>query len=229
MDLSAKKNHRATLRNLSEIPLLIRRIKADSGNPLTRFCLLLGLHTFVRSSEIRFARWSEIDFENKQWVIPATRSVVEGVKHSDRGAKMKTEHLVPLSSQAMEILKQVHQYSGNCDFVFPSPKNKKSFISENTPNDALRRMGYKKEEISFHGFRALARSALGEMSLFSKDALEKQMSHQERDDTVGAYTHIAEYMEERIDIMGVWSDWLSAIERDEYITPHNYGKSVRVS
>ncbi len=229
MDLSAKKSHRATFKTFSEIPQLIRRIKADSGNPLTRLCLLLTLHTFVRSSEIRYARWSEINFENKQWVIPATRTAVEGVKHADRGAKMKTEHFVPLSSQALEILKQVHQYSGNCDFVFPSPNNKRNFISENTPNDALRRMGYAKEEISFHGFRALARSALGEMSIFSRDALEKQMSHQERDDTVGAYTHVAEYLEERKQIMKVWSDWLDYIENHDYLTPHEYSEKYRTN
>lgn len=229
MDLSAKKSHRATFRTFSEIPQLIRRIKADSGNPLTRLCLLLTLHTFVRSSEIRYARWSEINFEKKQWIIPATRTVIEGIKHSDRGAKMKTEHFVPLSSQVLEILQQVHQYSGSCDFVFPSPNNKRNFISENTPNDALRRMGYAKEEISLHGFRALARSALGEMSLFSRDALEKQMSHQERDDTVGAYTHVAEYLEERKQIMKVWSDWLDYIENHDYLTPHEYSKHYRTN
>ncbi|MEQ1067701.1 integrase arm-type DNA-binding domain-containing protein [Acinetobacter sp. XH1741] len=211
MDLSARKSHRATFRSLDLIPQLIRRIKADSGNPLTKLCLLLGLHTFLRSSEIRFARWNEIDLEMKVWRIPSSRTLIEGVKHSDRGAKMKVEHLVPLSEQSIEILKQIYQYSGSYDFVFPSPNNKRNFISENTPNDALRRMGYSKDEISFHGFRALARSALGEMSMFSRDALEKQMSHQERNETVGAYTHIAEYLEEREKIMQVWSDWLSAI------------------
>lgn len=228
MDLSARKNHRATFRSLDQIPQLIRRIKADSGNPLTKLCLLLGLHTFLRSSEMRFARWHEIDLEMKVWKIPPSRQLIEGVKHSDRGAKMKVEHLIPLSEQSIQILKQIYQYSGSCDFVFPSPNNKRNFISENTPNDALRRMGYSKEEISFHGFRALARSALGEMSMFSRDALEKQMSHQERNETVGAYTHIAEYLEEREKIMQVWSDWLSAIENGNYISPHEYGRRLRV-
>lgn len=228
MDLSARKNHRATFRSLDLIPQLIRRIKADSGNPLTKLCLLLGLHTFLRSSEIRFARWNEIDFEAEIWRIPPRRRLIKGVKHSDRGAKMKEEHLVPLSKQSIEILEQVYKYSGDCDFVFPSPNNKHIFISENTPNDALRRMGYAKEEISFHGFRALARSALGEMSIFSRDALEKQMSHQERNETVGAYTHIAEYLEEREKIMQVWSDWLSVIENGDYVSPHEYGRNLRL-
>lgn len=227
MDLSGKKNHRATLKSLDQIPNLIKNIKADTGHPLVKLCLLLTLHTFVRSSEIRFARWKEIDFANSEWLIPATRQIVEGRKHSDRGAKMKTDHLVPLSGQAIIILKQVHTYSGNCDFVFPSPYDKSNFISENTPNDALRRMGYASNEISLHGFRTLARSALGEMKLFSREALEMQMSHQERDDTVIAYTHVAQYVEERKEIMTAWSSWLELIENSGYVKPYEYGKTIK--
>ncbi|MCH7387097.1 integrase arm-type DNA-binding domain-containing protein [Acinetobacter modestus] len=224
MDLSAKKNHRATFKNLESIPEMIRKIKADSGSSLTKLFLQFALHTFARSSELRFARWSEIDFGKKQWVIPATREFVEGSKHSSRGAKMRDNHIVPLSPQAITLLEQIHEYSGSCDKIFPSPNNKSNFLSENTPNDALRRMGYSKEEISLHGFRSLARSALGEMGIFQRDALEKQMSHQERNNTVGAYTHIAEYIEERIKIMDAWSNWLDTIQQKAYITPYDYAR-----
>lgn len=228
MDLSAKRNHRATFKSLDRVPELIRRIKEDTGHPLTKLCLLVALHTFLRSSEIRFARWDEIDFERKQWTVPPVRDLIAGIKHSNRGAKMKESHLVPLSPQAIEVLKKVHQYSGNCAFVFPSPNNHQNFISENTPNDALRRMGYDtNKDICIHGFRAIARSALGEMSLFSRDALEKQMSHQERNDTVGAYTHIAEYLEEREKIMNVWSNWLEEIETNVYIKPYEYANRIK--
>jgi len=224
MDLSAKKSHRATFKELESIPELMRRIKADNGRSLTKLFLQFALHTFARSSELRFARWSEVNFDKKQWVIPATRENIEGIKHSYRGAKMKSNHVVPLSPQAIILLQQIQEYSGNCDKVFPSLNDKDNFLSENTPNDALRRMGYSKEEISLHGFRALARSALGEMSVFQKDALEKQMSHEERDNTVGAYTHIAQYIEERIKIMNAWSDWLETIEQKAYITPYDYAQ-----
>lgn len=226
MDLSAKKGHRATLRSLDQIPLLIKRIKSDTGHPLTKLCLLLTLHIFIRSSEIRFARWAEIDFEKRVWTLPELREEVKGVKNSTRGAKMKAPHIIPLSNRAIELLKQVKVYSGNCDFVFPS-QNKKSFISENTPNQALRRMGYAKDELSLHGFRTLARSSLGEMSLFARDALEKQMSHMERNSTVDAYTHIAEYLEERKKMMDVWSDWLERIEIKEYMKPYEYGEEIK--
>ncbi|AXY61116.1 tyrosine-type recombinase/integrase [Acinetobacter sp. WCHAc010052] len=224
MDLSAKKNNRATFKSLEPIPELIRRIKADTGHSITKLFLQFALHTFARSSELRFARWSEIDFDRKQWVIPANREFVEGSKHSSRGAKMRDNHIVPLSPQSIILLEQIREYSGSCDKIFPSPNNKSNFLSENTPNDALRRMGYSKEEISLHGFRALARSALGEMGIFQRDALEKQMSHQERNNTVGAYTHIAEYIEERIKIMNAWSNWLDTIQEKAYITPYDYAR-----
>ncbi|MGQ4612499.1 tyrosine-type recombinase/integrase [Acinetobacter junii] len=229
MDLSADTKHRATLKDLDRIPQLIKRIKADTGHPITKLCLLLALHTSARSSEIRFARWSEIDFDKKEWVIPAQRELANDVKHSDRGAKMKIAHLVPLSNQVIQLFKELHQYTGNGDFVLPSPRNPNIFLSENAPNQALQRMGYAKDELSLHGFRALARSALGEMSIFSKEALEKQMSHKEKNAVVDAYTHIAEYLEERQKIMDVWSNWLDLIESSEYVTPFRYGKSIKNS
>lgn len=231
MDLSAKTGHRATFKQgeLDRIPLLIRRIKADTGHPLTKLCMLLTLHIFIRSSEIRFARWQEIDFKKQQWKIPASRELIAGVKHSDRGAKMKVDHIIPLSPQATEILKQAHALSGHGDFVFPSPSDDNNFLCENTPNKALRRMGYTKDELCLHGFRALARSVLGEMSIFSRESLEKQMSHKESDAVVDAYTHISEYLEERKLMMTVWSNWLETVENGEYITPYNYGKLIKAN
>lgn len=229
LDLSAVKKHRATFESLDEIPNLIRGINADTGHFLTKNCLRIILHTFLRSSEVRYARWSEIDFDKKEWRIPARRNLIQGIKYSNRGAKSKREHLVPLSPQVIKILKEIHTYSGNCEHIFPSPYNKNNFLSEKAPNDALRRMGYEKGEICLHGFRALARSSLAEMGLFQKDALEKQMSHVEENDTVGAYTHIAEYLEERKKIMSVWSDWLVEVEANRYISPHDYAQKKYVT
>lgn len=231
MDLSKVEKHRATFKagQLNRIPSLIQSIKQDGGHPLTKLCLLLALHTFLRSSEIRFSRWTEIDFNKKEWVIPATRELSEGCKHSDRGAKMRINHTVPLSRQVMGLLEQVYEYSSGSPFVFPSPSDQNKFISENTPVKALRRMGYDKEEMSFHGFRAIARSALAEMSLFAREVLEKQMSHKESDNTVDAYTHIAEYMDERKKVMQVWSDWLERIEMGDYISPYDYGLLMKQS
>lgn len=229
LDLSAPKKHRATFESLDEIPNLIKGINQDTGHFLTKSCLKLILHTFLRSSEVRYARWTEIDFKKKEWRVPARRNLIQGIKYSNRGAKSKREHLVPLSAQAIKILQEIHVYSGNCEHVFPSPYDKKNFLSGEAPNHALRRMGYGKGEICLHGFRTLARSALAEMGLFQRDALEKQMSHIEENDTVGAYTHIAEYLEERKKIMSVWSDWLAEVETNSYISPHDYAHKKYVT
>ncbi|MHA3097383.1 tyrosine-type recombinase/integrase [Acinetobacter brisouii] len=222
LDLSAPKNHRPAL-PLQKLPELIRRIKADTGYVLTKLCLELSLHIFIRSSELRFARWSEIDLVKKQWVLPGKRTHVNGIKHSDRGAKMREPHIVPLSNQAVEILCQVKNLGGSSELVFPSSYNGAAFLSENTFNAALRRMGYDtQKEVCFHGFRAMARSALGECGLFQRDAIEKQMSHQERNDIVGAYTHVAEYLYERKRMMQWWSQYLIDIEGRGYVSPYEY-------
>lgn len=225
LDLSAPKNHRPAL-PLQRLPELMQRIKADTGYVLTKLCLQLSLHIFIRSSELRFARWNEIDLVKKQWVLPAKRNQVNGIKHSDRGAKMREPHIVPLSDQVVEMLLQVKKLGDSSELVFPSSFNGTSFFSENTFNGALRRMGYDtQKELCFHGFRAMARSALGECGLFQRDAIEKQMSHQERNDVVGAYTHVAEYMHERKQMMDWWSQYLVDIEAQGFIAPYTYANS----
>jgi len=154
-----KKKHYPQLKH-DRIPELLQRIdNYKRGAPLTRLCTLLSLHVFSRSSEVRFARWSEINFDKQQWVIPANRTAVKGVRYSDRGAKMKEEHLVPLSPHAIAILRQIQQYSGNYENVFPSRDDPKKFISENTVNKALQNMGYDTQvDVCGHGFRGMAHS-----------------------------------------------------------------------
>lgn len=222
LDLSAPKQHRPAL-PLERLPELIKRIKSDTGQSLTKLCLELSLHIFIRSSELRFARWNEIDLTKKQWILPAKRSQVNGVKHSDRGAKMREPHIIPLSDQVVALLRKVKMLGRSSELVFPSSNNSTAFVSENTFNTALRRMGYNtQQEICFHGFRAMARSALGECGLFQRDAIEKQMSHQERNNVVGAYTHVAEYLQERKRMMDWWSQYLVDIENKSYIAPYGY-------
>lgn len=222
LDLSAPKNHRAAL-PLQRLPELLRRIKADTGDEMTRLCLELSLHIFIRSSELRFARWDEIDLAKQQWILPVKRVAVNGAKHSDRGAKMKEPHIIPLSNQVVELLKKVQLLRLSSEIVFPSSFVGTAFLSENVFNLALRRMGYDtQKDVCFHGFRAMARSALGESGLFQRDAIEKQMSHQERNDVVGAYTHVAEYLQERKRMMQWWSQYLVDIEAKSYISPYSY-------
>ena len=211
---------------LERLPELLERIGAyHQGRELTRHAVLLMLHVFIRSSELRFARWSEIDFTNRVWTIPATREPIIGVRYSGRGAKMRMPHIVPLSEQSIAILKQIKDLTGNNELIFPGDHNPYKPMCENTVNKALRVMGYDtKKDICGHGFRAMACSALMESGLWAKDAVERQMSHQERNTVRMAYIHKAEHLEARKAMMQWWSDYLEAC-RESYAPPYTIGKN----
>ncbi|MEQ4924152.1 tyrosine-type recombinase/integrase [Proteus hauseri] len=220
---TGKRVHRAAL-ELKRLPEFLQRIDDYKGRPLTKLAVKLTLLVFIRSSELRFARWDEIDFENAMWTIPAEREVIEGVKHSHRGSKMRTTHLVPLSRQAIEILKQIYQFSGNHELIFIGDHNPRKPMSENTVNNALRVMGYDtKTEVCGHGFRTMACSSLIESGLWSKDAVERQMSHQERNSVRAAYIHKAEHIEERRLMVQWWADYLD-VNRQKEISPFSFAK-----
>ncbi|QLN91238.1 integrase arm-type DNA-binding domain-containing protein [Citrobacter freundii] len=221
---SSNRVHRPAL-ELKRLPELLRRIDGYTGRPLTRLAVELTLLIFIRSSELRFARWSEIDFDTAMWTIPAEREAIEGVKHSQRGSKMRTPHLVPLSRQALEILKQVHKFSGDRDFVFVGDHNPRKPMSENTVNKALRVMGYDtKVEVCGHGFRTMACSSLIESGLWSRDAVERQMSHMERNSVRAAYIHKAEHLDERRLMLQWWADYLESLKY-KLMTPFDYAKA----
>ncbi len=223
---TGKRVHRAAL-ELKRLPEFLQRIDDYKGRPLTKLAVKLTLLVFIRSSELRFARWDEIDFDNAMWTIPAEREAIEGVKHSHRGSKMRTPHLVPLSRQAIEILKQVYQFSGNHELIFIGDHNPRKPMSENTVNNALRVMGYDtKTEVCGHGFRTMACSSLIESGLWSKDAVERQMSHQERNSVRAAYIHKAEHIEERRLMVQWWADFLFE-NTHALITPYEFAKKVK--
>ena len=155
--------------------------------------------TFVRSGELRGATWDEFDIEGRVWRIPADRM------------KMKVEHLVPLSNQALEVLLRLKEIS-NGELLFPSVTNRKKPMSDNTMRQAIFRMGYDgevegKSKAVPHGFRATASSILNEQG-FNPDAIERQLAHQERNGVRAAYTHHARYIDERIKMMQWWADYL---------------------
>ncbi|HEB0101691.1 TPA: integrase arm-type DNA-binding domain-containing protein [Serratia marcescens] len=220
---SSNRQHRPAL-ELRRTPELLQRIDSYTGRPLTRLAVELTLLVFIRSSELRFARWSEIDFETSMWTIPAEREAIEGIKHSQRGSKMRTPHLVPLSRQALAILKQVHKLSGDRDFVFIGDHDNRKPMSENTVNKALRVMGYDtKIEVCGHGFRTMACSSLIESGLWSRDAVERQMSHMERNSVRAAYIHKAEHLDERRLMLQWWADFLDA-NREKAVSPFDFAK-----
>ncbi|MBT7950017.1 MAG: site-specific integrase, partial [Gammaproteobacteria bacterium] len=174
----------------------------------TRLALRFLLLTFVRPGELRGARWEEIDLDAKEWRIPAKRM------------KMKTEHIVPLSKQAISVLEELQSITGQYELIFPGERSRHRPMSENTLLFALYRMGYKNRATP-HGFRATASSILNEQN-FNRDAIERQLSHQERNQVRGAYTHHAEYLKERKKIMQWWADYLEDMEHDTNVIKGNF-------
>lgn len=222
------KNHYPAL-PLEKIPEILERIEIYSGRLLTRLAVQLNLLIFIRSSELRFARWAEIDLDAAMWTIPAEREPIPDVRYSERGAKMKMQHLVPLSAQAVTILKQLKLLSGSSELLFPGDHDPRKPMSENTINKALRTMGYNTQvDVCGHGFRTMACSALIESGRWSKDAVERQMSHQERNHVRAAYIHKAEHLDERTQMMQWWSDYLNAC-RQKFIPPYRYDWQIQAA
>ena len=194
-----KVEHRPSMKN-SELGLFLKELEKydNKGRILTKLALKMLVYTFVRSGELRGARWSEFNLEEKVWRIPAERM------------KMKTEHIVPLSKQALKIIKEIKKISGQYDLVFPSEKNRKQAMSDNTMRHALqKRLGWDgtnagKSKAVPHGFRANASSILNEEG-FNPDAIERQLSHIERNGVRAAYTHHARYLVERGVMMQWWA------------------------
>ena len=219
-----KARHHPAL-DLNLIPDFLERVDDFKGRQLTQLAVKLALLLFIRSSELRFARWDEIDLHNAMWTIPAEREPIPGVKYSARGAKMRSPHLVPLSHQAIELLHEVRQHCRpGTELVFPGDHNYRKPMSENTINKALRVMGYDtQKDVCGHGFRTMACSALVESGLWSSDAVERQMSHQERKRVRAAYIYKAQHLEERREMMQWWADYLDA-NREKMASSYNFAK-----
>jgi integrase len=176
-----------------ELPELMRRIDAYQGTPVTRLAMKLMALTFVRTSELIGARWEEFDLDGMRWDIPASRM------------KMKTPHIVPLSTQAVSVLKTLHLVTGHSPMLFPGERDHEKSMSNNTILKALERMGYK-GRMTGHGFRGVASTLLHEMG-FDHAHIELQLAHQERDAVSAAYNH-ATYLKQRAKMMQDWGDYL---------------------
>lgn len=170
------------------------------GRQLTRLAMLLLVFTFSRPGEVHQARWEEFDFEEGLWRIPAERM------------KMKTPHLVPMSHQVFGFLDELRPITGHNSLLFPSERDRDEPISNNTLRRAMHRLGYDgktagKSKGTPHGFRANASSILNEKG-FNADAIERQLSHLERNNVRAAYIHHAQFLEERREMMQWWADYL---------------------
>ena len=193
------RKHHAYLKS-DELPEYLGKLEAYDGHPITTLALRFLMITFVRTTELRGAEWAEIDMNKAEWRIPAARM------------KMKDPHIVPLSKQAVEILKELQQYTGNRQHVFANQHKPSTFMSENTMLYALYRMGYHSRTTG-HGFRATASTILNEHG-FPPDHIERQLAHIERNKVRAAYNH-AQYLPKRRKMMQWWSDYLDGVASGE--------------
>ncbi len=204
---SPKVNHRAAIVDPVGIGALLRAIDGYDGLPMTKAALRLSPLVFVRPGELRHAEWTEFDLTAADWRIPSAKM------------KMRRAHRVPLSRQALDILRDLQSMSGGGRYLFPSVRSMARPMSENTLNAALRRLGYGSDEMTAHGFRAMAATRLNEMSGWNPDAIERQLAHQEQDDVRRAYVHAAEYWPERVKMMQAWADYLDELRERGKVVP----------
>ncbi|MGB9153201.1 MAG: integrase arm-type DNA-binding domain-containing protein [Alphaproteobacteria bacterium] len=193
-----KEGHFAAMTDPKDIGPLLRAMYEYQGSAVTRAALRLAPLVFVRPGELRQAEWKEIDFEKAEWRIPAERM------------KMKQPHIVPLSRQALEILNELHPQTGRGRFLFPSPLTNLRAMSDNAILTAMRRMGIGKDEMSGHGFRAMARTVLDEVLNIRPDYIEHQLAHAVRDPNGRAYNRTA-HLPERRKMMQQWADYLDGL------------------
>jgi integrase len=196
--ISPQVQHRSAITNAQELGALLRAIEGFQGQATTVAALKLLAMLFPRPGELRMAEWDEFDLKDAIWTIPANRT------------KLRREHRVPLPRQALEVVAALKTFAGHSSYLFPHFSNPRRCMSENTLNAALRRMGYGKEDMSAHGFRAAASTLLNEANKFSPDAIERALAHQDPDEVRRAYARGA-YWQERVDMMQWWADHLDAL------------------
>ena len=178
---------------------LLRAIDGFDGQPTTKAALQLMALLFPRPGELRYSEWKEFNFETAEWCIPAERT------------KMRRPHRVPLSPQAVTILLDLRRITGLGRLLFPSVRTVREPISENTLNAALRRLGYSKEEMTSHGFRATASTLLNESNKWNPDAIERQLAHVEQNDVRRAYAR-GEHWKERVEMAKWWANYLDDLK-----------------
>ena len=201
-----KPTHHASITDPKAIGELLRAIDGYSGSFITKCAMRLAPIVFLRPGELRQPEWTEIDLDCAEWNIPPERM------------KMREPHLVPLPTQAVEILRELHALTGNGRYVFPGARTNGRPMSNNAILAALRRMGYAKDEMSGHGFRAMARTILDEVLGVRPDYIEHQLAHAVRDPNGRAYNRTAHLVERR-KMMQLWADYLDKLKAGAEVIP----------
>lgn len=201
-----KAKHLAAIIEAKRAGDLLRAIDAYEGQPATRLAMELLPHVFVRPGELRQAEWGEVDFDAAVWRVPASRM------------KKRIEHVVPLSRQSLAILDRARRITGGARFIFPAIGNRERPLSENTITQALRRMGFAADEMTAHGFRAMASTLLNESGKWSPDAIERALAHKDGDNVRAAY-HRGAHWNERVSMAQWWSDHLETLRAGALVIP----------
>ena len=193
----SKEIHRAAILDPPGVQALLRSIDLYRGSIITRQALRLGALTFVRPKELRLAEWAEVDEERAEWRIPGPKM------------KMREQHIVPLAQQALAVIRELRPLTGEGRYLFPSARTTERPMSEAAVLSALRRLGYTKDEMCGHGFRAMASTLLNENG-WPPDVIERQLAHAERNKVRAAYNR-AQFLPERRRMMQAWADYLDAL------------------
>ncbi|ALR22350.1 tyrosine-type recombinase/integrase [Sphingobium baderi] len=207
-----KAKHLAAITTPKGAGELMRAIEGYTGHAITLFGLRLSAHLFVRPGELRQAEWSEFDFDRSVWNIP------------EQKMKMRRPHRVPLSTQVTGLFEQLWDLTGTGRYCFPSFRSPRRPMSENTVNAALRALGFGQEEMTAHGFRAMAATLLNETGKFNPDAIERQLAHMETNAIRRAYTR-GEYWDERVRMMQYWSDQLDEMRDGARVLKPNFRRA----
>jgi integrase len=192
---------RAAITDPVKVGELLRALNGYTGQYVTRCALRLGPLLFVRPGELRAMEWAELDLDAAEWRIPAHKM------------KMREAHIVPLAVQAVAILRELKALTGQGRYCFPSLRSSHEPMSENTVNAALRRLGYDKDTMTGHGFRAMASTRLNELG-WAPDVIERQLAHAERNKVRAAYNR-AQYLAERRQMMQAWADYLDQLRQGD--------------
>jgi integrase len=201
-----KVTHYGAITEAKRVGELLRAIDGYEGQGLTQLAMQVAPHVFVRPGELRHAEWCEFDLDGALWVIPAGKM------------KMRKAHHVPLSRQAVELFRQVQAVTGLAGYVFPSIRSRARPMSENTINAGLRRLGYSSDEMTAHGFRAMASTLLNESGKWHPDAIERALAHGD-DDKVRAAYHRGAHWNERVEMAQWWSDYLDQLRKGADVVP----------
>ncbi len=201
-----KVTHYGAITEASRVGELLRTIDGYEGMGLTKLALQLAPHVFVRPGELSHACWEEIDLDAALWTIPSEKT------------KMRKEHHVPLSKQAVAILREAFSVSGPSGYVFPSIRSRARAMSPSTLNAGLRRLGYTKDDATAHGFRSMASTLLNESGKWHPDAIERALAHGDADKVRAAY-HRGAHWDERVEMAQWWSDYLDRLRVGGQVVP----------